>query len=121
MAKVGRPPKIKETEMPELVRKFEEYIDNTEIPILAEFAYQNNVTRPWLYDQQEFSTLIKKCIDKKEVALERGTLNGTLQPTMAVFSLKQLGWKDRESKIVFVDPKTLTDKELRELIDNGGQ
>jgi hypothetical protein len=28
-------------------------------------------------------------------------------------------WRDRVEKIVYVDPKTLTDKELKELINNG--
>lgn len=28
-------------------------------------------------------------------------------------------WRDRIEKVVYVDPKTLTDKELKELIDNG--
>lgn len=119
MAKVGRPPKVKEVDMPELVEKFRTYIEETDIPIVAEFAYTNDLDRRWLYERQEFSTLLKKCVDKKEVALERGMLTGSLNATGSIFSLKQLGWRDKEAKIVFVDPKTLSDKELKELIDNG--
>ena len=96
MAKVGRPPKVPEADMPELVQKFADYIDETDIPIIAEFAYKTDVPRTWLYDRQEFSALLKKCIDKKEAALERGTLKGELNPAMAIFSLKQMGWKDKQ-------------------------
>jgi hypothetical protein len=96
MAKVGRPPKIPEQDMLELVQKFAQYIDETDIPIIAEFAYKNDVPRVWLYDRQEFSALLKKCIDKKEAALEIGTLKGTLNPAMAIFSLKQMGWRDKQ-------------------------
>ena len=119
MAKVGRPPKVKEVDMPELVEKFRTYIEETDIPIIAEFAYMNGFGKQYFHERQEFSNLIKVAIAKKESALERGTLTGTLNPAMAVFSLKQLGWRDKEAKIVFVDPKTLSDKELKELIDNG--
>lgn len=119
MAKVGRPPKVKEVDMPELVQKFRDYIDTTDIPIVAEFAYKHGFGKMYFYERQEFSELIKICHAKKESALEIGTLTNQLNATMAVFSLKQMGWRDKEAKVVFVDPKTLTDKELKELIDNG--
>lgn len=119
MAKVGRPPKVREADMPELVEKFRKYIEDTDIPIIAEFAYQNGFGKQYFYDRPEFSDLLKIAIAKKETALEIGTLKGTLNPTMAVFSLKQLGWKDRAEKIIFVDPKTLSDAELKKLMDDG--
>jgi hypothetical protein len=34
------------------------------------------------------------CIAKKEGALERMALEGKVNTSMAIFSLKQLGWKD---------------------------
>lgn len=96
MAKVGPPYKYTEAEVSEIAEKFRQYIDETDIPILAEFAYQNELTRPWMYDQSQLATLIKRCIDKKEAALERGTLKGELNPAMAIFSLKQMGWRDKQ-------------------------
>jgi hypothetical protein len=33
---------------------------------------------------------------RKEVVLEKGTLTGVYDKTMAIFSLKQLGWKDKQ-------------------------
>jgi hypothetical protein len=95
MAKRGRPKEHSDDKVAELVAKFRQYIEETDIPIIAEFAYQNDVTRQLLYEREEFSTLLKKCVAKKEVALERGALTGALNPTMAVFSLKQLGWTDK--------------------------
>ena len=96
MAKVGRPPKLQEHDIEEIKLKLKQYIDETDIPIIAEFAYLNDVDRRYLYERQEFSTLLKKCVDKKESVLEKGTLTGTLNPAMAIFSLKQLGWRDKQ-------------------------
>ena len=81
----------------ELFKRFTEYIDNNELPIIAEFAYMNNIERQYLYDNAMFSTLLKKCIAKKEANLERGALTGRLNSTMAIFSLKQIGWKDKQA------------------------
>lgn len=96
MAKVGRPPKVPEADMPELVQKFADYIDSTDIPIIAEFAYKNGFGKDYIYDRAEFSELRKRCIAKKEAALEIGTLRGELNPAMAIFSLKQMGWRDKQ-------------------------
>jgi hypothetical protein len=49
-----------------------------------------------VYDFEEFSDPIKVLIDKKEAALERKALDGEVNTTMAVFSLKQLGWSDKQ-------------------------
>ena len=94
--KIGRPPKFQEQEIQELVNKFDKYINETAIPIVAEFAYLNNIDKTYLYDRAEFSTLMKKCIQKKEAQLEIGSLRGVLNSTQAIFSLKQLGWKDKQ-------------------------
>ena len=96
MAKVGRPPKMQEHDIELLKEKFRQYIDETDIPIIVEFAYKNELDKRYLYERQEFSTLLKQCIQKKEAALEKGTLTGALNPAMAIFSLKQLGWRDKQ-------------------------
>lgn len=94
-ARRGRPPKFNEPEKQELMAEFDEYIKNTDIPIVAEFAAMKGLWKQYFHDHAEFTDLIKKAISKKEAALERGTLLGTLNPTMAVFSLKQMGWTDK--------------------------
>lgn len=92
---MARPRKYNEEKVKEIIDDLEKYIENTEIPILSEFAYQHKVSREALYDYEEFSTLIKRAIYKKEAQLERKALNGEVDKTMAIFSLKQLGWRDK--------------------------
>ena len=99
---MARPRSRTQTQDEELFDRFKKYIDNTTLPIIAEFAYMNDIERQYLYDNEMFSTLLKKCIAKKEANLEKGALTGKLNPSMAIFSLKQLGWKDKKE----VDVKT---------------
>ena len=95
---MARPRSRTQTQDEELFDKFKKYIDNTTLPIIAEFAYMNEIDRNYLYDNAIFSTLLKRCIAKKEANLEKGALTGKLNPSMAIFSLKQLGWKDRKEE-----------------------
>ena len=87
---MGRPKKY--TADAEIKLLLEKYVDDTEIPIVAEFAYLNNVSRKILYEN--YSDTIKKLICKKEAQLERLALTRKIDKTMAIFSLKQLGWRD---------------------------
>jgi len=93
---VGRPRSLSPKRVKELLALLRKYIDNTEIPIIAEFAYTNGVLRETLYDYPEFSTLLKELIAKKETVLERGMLKGDYVPSAAIFSLKQVGWSDKQ-------------------------
>lgn len=96
---MGRPVKYTDEFIKQITDAVNEYTDRTDIPILAEFAYQNKVPRQKLYmfaeKSDEFSYSIKRLLEKKEAQLERQCLNGKIDKTMAVFSLKQLGWKDK--------------------------
>lgn len=93
---VGRPPKYN---IPEMIQVVEKYIESQDIPILKEVCYQNRWNYKYIYElaekNPEFSESIKRLIDKKEAQIERLALRGEVQQTMAIFSLKQLGWKDR--------------------------
>lgn len=94
---MARPRSKTQTQDEELFNKFKKYINDTTLPIIAEFAYMNDIERQYLYDNAMFSTLLKKCIAKKEANLEKGALTGKLNPSMAIFSLKQIGWKDKQA------------------------
>ena len=94
---MARPRSRTQTQDEQLFDRFKKYIDNTTLPIIAEFAYMNEIDRNYLYDNAIFSTLLKRCIAKKEANLEKGALTGKLNPTMAIFSLKQIGWKDKQA------------------------
>jgi hypothetical protein len=92
----GRPRNYTDKEVSILVNALEEYIEKTDIPILVEFAYINDISRDDLYNYKEFCALRKKAIDKKEAQLERKGLNNEIDKTLAIFSLKQLGWSDKK-------------------------
>jgi len=114
----GRPRNHNKEDVEAIKQLLQKYVDETEIPILVEFAYINEISRQDLYDYDEFSTLRKRCIDKKEAQLERKALENTIDKTMAIFSLKQLGWSDKQElgingkleipkiEIEFVSPKS---------------
>ena len=91
----GRPTKYTTEYKEEILEMLEDYIDNTDIPIIAEFAYINFIPRQKLYEFSELNDAIKRLIDKKESQLEIKGLKNQINATMAIFSLKQLGWKDR--------------------------
>jgi hypothetical protein len=112
---VGRPRTFTDEQVAEIRDKLVQYIATTEIPIVAEFEYLNDIIRQILYDYPEFSTLTKKLIAKKEAQLERKGLMNEVNSTMAIFSLKQLGWRDKqeiETKSSDQDKMVNTIKEL---------
>lgn len=81
-----------------LVKDADEYIREAMPPIVAEYANQHGISRQYIYQlgkkYPEVNDTIKKIIDAKEICLERNGLNGNFNPAMAIFSLKQLGWRD---------------------------
>jgi len=91
---MARPRSRTQKQDEQLFDRFKKYIDNTTIPIIAEFAYKNDITRQYLYDNKMFSTLLEKCIAKKMANLEIGGLTGKLNPSIVKFSLMQLGWSN---------------------------
>lgn len=92
-----------------IVEQIELYLEREEIPILKDLCYQQN----WDYDyfmvlrgrDEEVDRSIKKLINRKEAQLEKLALQGKIDKTMAVFSLKQLGWKDRQEIALSDDAK----------------
>ena len=96
------PPKKQDKyEVKRMVKAVEKYIkSNSSVPILKECCIQND----WDYDyvmklqrKKEYKALrqsIKKLLDLKEIRLEIGMLSGLIPKSAAIFSLKQLGWRD---------------------------
>lgn len=97
---MARPKKAK-YQLKNLCKIIDEYTDNTQIPILKEVCYQNNLNYSYVMQMRtkeenaELSNSIKRLLDKKEAQLERLGLTGKIDRGMAIFSLKQLGWKDK--------------------------
>ena len=96
MADVGRPRSYNAEQVEKSNRSFLIIYNRKAFPIIAEFAYKNEIPRTTFYDYEEFSTLVKMCIDKKEAQLEKLGLQGEVNTPMAIFSLKQLGWTDKQ-------------------------
>lgn len=89
----GRPIELNYNEIIELMEK---YISETAIPIFAEFCYINDLSRSYMYQIKELSNTIKKMMLKKEAQLEKLALSGNAPTAMCIFSLKQLGWSDKQ-------------------------
>jgi N-glycosylase/DNA lyase len=103
----------------DILRKLDKYINETDIPILAEFCYLNNIRRQFLYENKLMSDSIKKLIEKKESQLERKALNKEIEKTMAIFSLKQLGWRDIQEMNVGFNPKEIAE-EFGKMVSSSG-
>lgn len=99
--------KYKDEAVKAIKTKLEAYINKADIPIVAEFAYLNNIGRQRLYEFPELKETLLRLNDKKEAQLERLGLAGKVDKTIAVFSLKQLGWKDTHTQDINVKEQTL--------------
>ena len=89
----GRP---REHDRDALLKSLLAYIEATEIPIVAEWAASQGIPREEMYRMPELSRAMKLCITKKEGALERAGLENRMNVGMAIMSLKQIGWSDRQ-------------------------
>ena len=89
--------KAAEAEIAEMVEAFRVYVQDTQIPILAEFAASQGVSARWLCEHKEFDTLRELCKTKKTAGLERSGLNNEVNARIAEFSLMQLGWSKQQA------------------------
>lgn len=97
MTSIRDPWRPREYDRVAILAEFEKYIAETDIPIVAEFAARHGMHKTTMKDWgDEAEMLIARCISKKEAGLERLGLDGSVNTTMAVFSLKQLGWTDKQ-------------------------
>ncbi len=95
--KVGRPVTVwTPKRIAEIKKQMIDYTDETAIPILVEFAYTHDVIRKELYRHDELRDTIKRMMHKKEAQLEKLALSGKAPTAMCIFSLKQLGWSDKQ-------------------------
>ena len=81
-----------------LVKDIKEYTKATDYPILKELCYLKHYNYDTIMkmqrDDEELMQSIKELLYKKEAYLEHNGVHGKLSNTMAVFALKQLGWRD---------------------------
>ena len=108
-------PKSEKYDIAKMVDIIDKYWQETEIPIVKEVCLLNN----WVYEyvcdlaskHDELSYAIKRLTARKEIVLETGALKGVYDKTMAIFSLKQMGWKDRQEV-------ELNDRRKIEIVDD---
>jgi hypothetical protein len=83
---------------PKVLEKFiSQYFENQKRPTLAGLAVALDIDRQTLYNyakKDEFFDIIKKARDKVEAIYEEKLVYETNQ-TGVIFSLKNMGWKDR--------------------------
>lgn len=92
------------------------------IPILKECCLKNSWSYDWVIEMQrnneDLNDAIRELLGWKEILLEQGMLYGTIKHGAAIFSLKQLGWRDNQSisinKMEEVEDDELT-KSLEEI------
>lgn len=122
--KPGRPSKVN---IDVLIADIDSYIERADPPIIAEYAHLHGITRQRLYqladekkavgDMRLFDG-IKKLSEAKEIKLEKNGLSGDYAANVAIFSLKQLGWSDKQNMNIYVgdtqedDPLTKSLKEM---------
>lgn len=94
-------------------------VKQKEVPILKEVF----VKKGWSYEyvckilngkllehgDERLDTSIRNLVNAKEYMLERLGLKGKINSTLAVFSLKQLGWRDQQQ----VDVGTSNNKSIK--------
>ena len=97
---MSRPIEYTDEKIAEIVQLMDEYTESEEIPILAEFAYKNNIRRGTMYDQPGLSDAMNRRTGKKEAQREKKGLKGEVNTSMAIFSLKQMGWSDKHEVTV---------------------
>ena len=93
---MGRPVTWTEKKISETVKLIEEYTDKNAVPIVAEFAYLNDIRKATLYEIPELAYSLKRLTEKKEFQLEKMGMTGKANTAFVIFSLKQMGWSDKQ-------------------------
>lgn len=115
---MARPRKVN---VKDLIADLDDYIATADPPIVAEYAHIHGITRQRLYqlaDEEKnkgrpaLFDALKKLSEAKEIALERGGLTEKYHPSVAIFSLKQLGWRDKPEVPESADDKISADTRL---------
>jgi hypothetical protein len=79
----------------EVKKMIEDYTEETHVPTIAGFCSKNKIRKQRLYEIEELREALEFLIYKKENVLELGALSNQMNASMVIFSLKQMGWRDR--------------------------
>lgn len=111
----GRPPKLTKAQREEVLTAFAEYIEGEKDPTIVGFCAENpTALKYWInkdniHDWEEFAELRKRAIGKQESYLLRGATRNSLNPTVAIFRLKQPqhGYTDKQQTDLTSDGKPI--------------
>jgi len=84
-----------------MCRQIDEYLESRKfgVPILKECCLLNDWDYLYFMELCNKNPALaeskRKILNWKEIRLEQGALTGSLDKTMSIFSLKQLGWRDK--------------------------
>ncbi len=101
---LGAPNKCTPEEKSEIYKAFEKYVDDEEYPTVVSFCANHDTAIKYklisqnLKDWEQFSLLIKRANDKQADFTEEQVKKGKMNPTWAIFKLKQpaFGWTDKQ-------------------------
>lgn len=120
--KGGRPPKFDAAEINKALETF--IMENNE-PLIQEFTLNYGISQSRFYDlakdNEKLSETIKKALTKQELYLIKQTQAGNINPTFAIFRLKQkqFGWTDKQevdSKVTATNTNVNIDADYSTLI-----
>lgn len=129
-------PKNPKYEIPYMIKQIDKYLKScnvdgsqhlkngqrkpSRIPIFKECCLKNSWNPQYVEElgrnNEELSASIKQLISWKEILLEQGMLYGTIKHGAAIFSLKQLGWRDNQN-ITFNKAEDVEDDELTKSLE----
>lgn len=96
-------PKTKKWNPKRIISLMKRYTDDTQLPILKEFCFNNNLEYKYFLQlcagDAELDRARCRLLDKKEIQLEKALMTGA-NNTAFIFQLKQLGWRDNPEPLV---------------------
>lgn len=96
-------PKSDKYDTKRIIRKLKKYVEETQLPILKEFCFNNNLNYKYFLQlcAKDIELDNARChlLDKKEIQLEKALMTGA-NNTAFIFQLKQLGWRDNPEPVV---------------------
>lgn len=131
-AATGAPNKLTVDEKKEVWKAFEKFVDENDYPTVTGFCANHKLGIKYklisqnLKDWPQFSSLIKRANDKQAEYTEDMAQRGKMNPTWAIFKLKQpaFGWTDKqevEHSGSLEIKRGMNPEELDALINRGGQ
>ena len=109
--------------------KLDAYIDSTDDCLIDEFLLNEYMPAQTLYrlakESEALNDSIKRCHHKQALRVQRGAENGTINPTFAIFKLKQpcYAWTDKQEVTntnVNFSGESLTEEEAKKILKAAG-